>query len=81
MHHPLGLRIVEGPVSLAMAQKRQIKVPDSPGEYCVDAFNEEWKKMGGDFLVHNILTVSRIYGIASIALLVDGMKSNEAFNY
>ena len=37
--------------------------------------------MGGDFLVHNILTVSRIYGIASIAVLVHGMKSNEAFNY
>jgi hypothetical protein len=81
LYHPLGARIVEGPVSLALSQKRDIKVPDSPGEHCVDAFNEEWKNIGGDFLVHNLLTVSRIYGISSIALLVDGMKSNDAINY
>jgi hypothetical protein len=81
LYHPLGARIVEGPVSLALSQKRDIKVPDSPGELCVDAFNEEWKAIGGDFLVHNLLTVSRIYGIASIALLVDGMKSNEKIDY
>jgi hypothetical protein len=81
LYHPLGARITEGPVSLAMAQKRDIKVPDSPGEICADAFNEEWKLVGGDFLVHNLLTVSRIYGVASIAMLVDGMKSNEPINY
>lgn len=81
LYHPLGARIVEGPVSLAMAQKRTIKVPDSPGEYCVEAFNDEWKNIGGDFLVHNLLTVSRIYGIASIAFLVDGVKSNDAIDY
>ena len=81
LYHPLGARITEGPVSLAMAQKRDIKVPDSPGELCADAFGEEWKLIGGDFLVHNLLTVSRIYGVASIAMLIDGMKSNEPINY
>jgi hypothetical protein len=81
LYHPLGARITEGPVSLALSQKRDIKVPDSPGEHCVEAFNEEWKSLGGDFLVHNILTISRIYGIASIALLVDGVKSNEQIDY
>jgi hypothetical protein len=81
LYHPLGARITEGPVSLALSQKREIKVPDSPMEYCSDAFIEEWKSMGGDSLVHNILTVSRIYGVASIALLVDGLKSNEPIDY
>lgn len=81
LYHPLGARIVEGPVSLAMSQKREIKVPNSPAEHCVDAFNDEWKNLGADFLVHNLLTVSRIYGVASIALLVDGMKSNEPIDY
>lgn len=81
LYHPLGARIVEGPVSLALSQKRDLKVPDSPGEHCVDAFNEEWKSIGGDYLVHNLLTVSRIYGIGSIALLIDGIKSNDAINY
>jgi hypothetical protein len=81
LYHPLGARIAEGPVSLALSQKRDIKVPDSPMEYCADAFNDEWKQIGGDYLVHNLLTVSRIYGVASIALLVDGIKSNEPINY
>src|SRR6516164_1323395 len=81
LYHPLGARITEGPVSLALSQKRDIKVPNSPGERCVDAFNDEWKALGGDFLVHNLLTISRIYGVASIALLVDGMKSNEQIDY
>src|SRR5215469_12310336 len=81
LYHPLGARITEGPVSLAMAQKLDIKVPNSSGEKCGEAFAEEWKNIGGDFLVHNILTVSRIYGVASIALLVEGMKSSESINY
>jgi hypothetical protein len=81
LYHPLGARIAEGPVSLALSQKRDIKVPNSPMEYCVDAFADEWKNMGGDYLVHNLMTISRVYGIASIALLVDGMTSNESIDY
>src|SRR5215469_2726001 len=81
LYHPLGARIVEGPVSLALSQKRDIKVPDSPMEHCADAFNDEWKQIGGDYLVHNLITVSRIYGVASIALLVDGLKSNVPIDY
>src|SRR5215467_7090161 len=81
LYHPLGARITEGPVSLAMSQKRDIKVPDSPMEFCADAFSEEWRVIGGDSLVHNLLTVSRIYGVGSIALLVDGMKSNDPIDY
>jgi hypothetical protein len=81
LYHPLGARIVEGPISLALAQKRDIKIPNSPGEECVKAFTEEWKLLGSDFLVHNLMTISRIYGIGSIALLVDGMKSTDPLNY
>jgi len=81
LYHPLGARIVEGPVSLALSQKRDIKVPDSPMEHCADAFNDEWKQIGGDYLVHNLITVSRIYGVASIALLVDGLTSNVPIDY
>src|SRR5215472_14373337 len=81
LYHPLGARIVEGPVSLALSQKRDIKVPDSPMEHCADAFNDEWKQIGGDYLVHNLITVSRIYGVASIALLVDGITSNVPIDY
>jgi hypothetical protein len=81
LYHPLGARIAEGPVSLALSQKRDIKIPDSPAEHCAEAFENEWKMIGGDYLVHNMMTVSRIYGISSIALLVDGVTSNEPINY
>ncbi len=81
LYHPLGARITEGPVSLALAQKRDIKVPNSPGEHCVKAFDDEWKSLGFDHLVHNSMTVSRIYGVASIAVLIDGLKSNEPLNF
>lgn len=81
LYHPLGARIAEGPVSLAMSQKRDIKVPDSPLEIVADAFKEEWNRMGADYLVHNLMTVSRIYGIGSIAMLVDGVNSNEPIDY
>lgn len=81
LFHPLGARITEGPVSLALSQKRDIKIPNSPGERCVDAFSQQWKELGGDYLVHNLMTVSRIYGISTIALLVDGMKSTDPIDY
>jgi hypothetical protein len=81
LYHPLGARIAEGPVSLAMSQARDIKVPDGPSELCVKAFNEQWREIGGDFIVHQLMTVSRIYGIGSVALLIDEVNSMEALNY
>jgi hypothetical protein len=81
LYHPLGARIAEGPVSLALSQKREVKIPNSPAEHCADAFQDEWRNIGADYLVHNLMTVSRIYGIGSIALLVDGVTSNEPIDY
>lgn len=75
--HPLGARLAESPVSLAFSQKREIKIPNSPGEMVIDAFKAVWADMGCDNLIHSTMTVSRIYGIGSLAMLVADKKSME----
>jgi hypothetical protein len=70
--HPLGAKMVEAPIRIAQSQKREIRVPDSPGEAVVKAFEEEWEKIGADEHIFNVRALSRVYGIASIALLTEG---------
>lgn len=71
-YHPLGAKMVEAPIRIAQSQSRVITVPDSPGEHAVKAFEEEWERIGADEHIFNLRALSRVYGIASIALLTDG---------
>lgn len=70
--HPFGAKIVEKPVRIAMSQKRLIKVPDGPEDECVKAFELEWKKLGADRVIFATRVQAKVYGITSLAMLVDG---------
>lgn len=76
-YHPLGLKMAEAPISLAMSQQRELAVPGSPEELVVEAFVREWKALDVDKVIYTLKTTSRIYGIASCALMIDGLDSTE----
>jgi hypothetical protein len=40
--HPLGGKIVDAPIALAMSQKRKISIPNSPEERVREAFERTW---------------------------------------
>lgn len=81
LYHPLGQKMVEAPIKLAQSQKRDISVPSGPETVVRDAFLAEWKALGCDKAIFNVKRQSRIYGVATMALVVDGMTGADPVDY
>lgn len=79
--HPLGGKLADYPIAMAQSQPRKISVPAGPEERLVEAFEAEWKKIGADKHIFNCARLSRIYGIASIALVAEGTPSDRAVDF
>lgn len=79
--HPLGAKIAEAPITMAQCQQREISVPNGPEEIVKEAFLEEWEAIGADAHIHNVMKTSRIYGVASIALLSEGTPFNRPVDF
>lgn len=77
LYHPLGEKLVELPIKLAMSQPREIAVPNAPEERVRDQFVKAWNAMGVDRAIFNGTTSARCYGISSIAVIVDGVDAKE----
>lgn len=70
--HPLGQKIAETPIAMAQFKPRDIEIAEGPSEELVDAFNKQWAKDGHTKTIRSVATQSRVYGVASVALLGDG---------
>jgi len=70
-HHPLGGKIVDQPIQIAMSQKRKISVPGSPEERVREAFERKWEEIGADAHIANTVRLGKIYGASA---LVQGAK-------
>ncbi len=70
VYHPLGSRMVDKPLELAMSQERILNVPGAPEEILIEAFRKEWDRLGGvggDAIAYQAGQVARIYGIGTLA--------------
>jgi len=75
--HPLGLKMAQKPLRVAMSQSREIVVKDAPGDTVKEAFRTEWAALGADDHILNVGTLARIYGIASCAYGAPDIPTNE----
>ncbi|HEY6019855.1 MAG TPA: hypothetical protein VIY48_08095, partial [Candidatus Paceibacterota bacterium] len=78
--HPLGAKMAEAPIELAQSQKREIEIPGAPQDDLIEAFDREWKQIGvtgADSLIKNVATLSRVYGLSSVAMLCDDVEPNQ----
>jgi len=69
--HPLGGKIVDQPIQIAMSQKRKISVPGSPEERVREAFERKWDEISADSHIANTARLGKIYGASA---LVQGAK-------
>jgi hypothetical protein len=76
LYHPLGWKMVAAPLQLALSEPRTITVPDSPGERAVEAYFEQWKIINADAYIFQTMAMSRVYGIATCAMLAAGKEPN-----
>jgi hypothetical protein len=74
--HPLGSKIAETPIAKAQSQEREISVTDGPEDRVREQFKTEWSNLGADAYIYNIATLAKVYGIASIAMVAEGVDPN-----
>lgn len=75
--HPLGGKIVDGPIRLAMSQQRRLSIPGSPEERVREAFEREWKAIGADRLIANTVRLGKIYGASAIVYGSEGVDTDK----
>lgn len=77
--HVLGSKLVDTPISMAQSEPREITIQNAPDEV-LHAFLKEWEALSVDDHIANVMRISRIYGIATIVLGCESVKSNEAID-
>lgn len=70
LYHPLGGKMAESPVKLAQSQMRNITIEGAPELEVKQAFQDKWISIGADDIILNAVAQARVYGIATLALLV-----------
>lgn len=66
--HPLGGKLVEKPIEMAMCKPRQYNVDTDPDDRVVKQFRDTWDRMGINEKIKNYAFVSRAYGAAAIGV-------------
>lgn len=79
--HPLGGKLVEKPVRLALSKPRIITVDCEPKEILVKAFEKEWDSLDATSNIRDVTFLKRIYGAASIVLLSEGVPTTEPIDF
>lgn len=83
LFHPLGGKMVDRPIKMAMSEPRTVHVSGTFGleQRLRDAFEREWKSLGADRHIANAARLARIYGTSAIAMLVDNQEPAAALDY
>jgi glutathionyl-hydroquinone reductase len=81
LFHPLGLKMVEGPIAMAQQQPREISVPNSPKDRVRDKFIDQWKKDRCDDVIYSVCSVARAYGIGTLAIVEKGVDVKQPLDF
>jgi hypothetical protein len=71
-YHPLGLKMVEAPITLAFSQEREVSGVPEPVK---KAFNDAWSHSEANSRISDTMRQSRIYGIATCVEIEPGVYS------
>jgi len=68
VYHPLGKKIVDAPIALAMSKRREIVIKEAP-ECVIERYQDVWNELNIDQVIANCMTLSRTYGVSSVAVM------------
>jgi len=80
LYHPLGLKMTEWPIRMAQSQPREVTVQRGP-DRVKEAFFDEWEALAADKIIFQVATLARTYGIASVAMIAQGVPSDRQIDY
>ena len=75
--HPLGGKMADAPVRMAMSKPREIQVLGDAETPIAKAFQAQWEKMRCDEIIANVKGQSRVYGAAAVGVLAEGLQPND----
>lgn len=83
LFHPLGGKMVDRPIKMAMNEPRTVHIAQtySLEQRLRDAFEKEWKALKADQHIAAAARIARIYGTSAIAMLVDNQEPSQALDY
>jgi len=70
-YHPLGAVLADEPITLAQSQPREISIPVLGEKRIIEQFQRTWDqigKVGATVTLHNLISLSRAYGITSLGV-------------
>lgn len=76
-YHPLGGKLVEKPIRLALSKPRIITVDAQPKDMLVEAYQKEWDKLGATNHIRDVMFINRTYGAAAIVLGADKIATTD----
>ena len=76
-YHPLGGKLVEKPIMMALSKPRIITVDAEPKEMLVDAFEREWEKLGATNHIRDVSFIKRAYGAGAIVIGAPNIPTTE----
>lgn len=77
MFHPLGGKMVEKPIMMALCKTRTYEIETDPNDRVVSRFTEVWERMKIEEKIRNLFFLSRCYGAASIGVGTRSVTSSE----
>ncbi|WP_145525274.1 anti-CBASS protein Acb1 family protein [Yersinia rohdei] len=83
LYHPLGGKMVDRPIKMAMNEPRTVHVSQTFAleQRLRDAFEREWRSLGADRQISNAARIAKIYGTSAIAMLVDNQEPASALDF
>jgi len=65
-YHPLGGKLVEKPIKLALSKPRSLTIDAQPKEMLIEAFQKEWEKLGCTNHIRDVMYLNRTYAAAIV---------------
>lgn len=83
LYHPLGGKMVDRPIKMAMNEPRTVHVSQTFAleQRLREAFEREWRSLGADKHIANAARIAKIYGTSAIAMLVDNHEPSLALDF
>lgn len=75
--HPLGGKLVEKPVRLAMNKRRFVSIDAIGKEMLVEAFVREWDALRCDSYIRDTMFINRAYGVSAIVYGAPGIPTDK----
>ena len=73
--HPLGGKIVDQPIKIAMSQRRKLTVPVIAEDRIVEAFERKWDELNVNSKIANTWRLGKIYGASAIVMGAKGVDT------